>query len=95
MSIFLGAVNGVGKITKVDDAIKFFNKNVANANTMNEELFAYGLYKYSKELIGKKSLKGISWNAIYKSNPKINDWISYYRLDGDEISELIKKLSNK
>jgi hypothetical protein len=95
MSIFLGAVKGIGKITSVDNFVKFLNDKTPYSFDMNEEFFVYNLFKYSKELVGKKSLKGMSYNAIYKSNPKINDWISYYRLDGEEIIEIIKKISKK
>ena len=91
MSVFLGGYNGIGKITSVDSFTKFLKEKGEYSKLMEEEYFVYLLLKYSKELVGKKSLKGMSWNAIYKSNPKINDWISYYGLDGDDISKLIKQ----
>jgi hypothetical protein len=91
MSVFLGGINGIGKVLSVDSFTKFLKENGENPKLMEEEYFVYILLRYSKQLTGRKSLKGMSWNAIYKSNPKINDWISYYGLDGDNISKLIKQ----
>jgi hypothetical protein len=98
MSVFLGSI-GIGKVNtwrRFHDLLKI--KGIKESDVYgDDDLFIDLFLNNSKYLLNRKSLKGMSWNAIFEAtNENINDLIGFYKLDGDYISEeIIKKAKRK
>jgi hypothetical protein len=93
-----GAGMGAAKSKKILSVSQFdtFAKSKGfNAKFADTEKFVSFMFKYSKDLFGRSSLKGMSWNAIYNLNPKSVDWISWSKIDTDDFLEYVKQYSRK
>ena len=83
------------KILSVSQFDKFAKSKGFNAKFSDTEKFVAFMFKYSKDLFGRSSLKGMSWTAIYNLNPNSADWIGWSKIDTDDFLEYVKQYSRK
>ena len=83
------------KILSVSQFDKFAKSKRFNAKFADTEKFVAFMFKYSKDLFGRSSLKGMSWTAIYNLNPNSADWIAWSKIDTDDFLEYVKQYSRK
>ena len=83
------------KILSVSQFDKFAKSKRFNAKFADTEKFVAFMFKYSKDLFGRSSLKGMSWTAIYNLNPNSVDWIGWSKIDTDDFLEYVKQYSRK
>jgi hypothetical protein len=83
------------KILSVSQFDKFAKSKRFNAKFADTEKFVSFMFKYSKDLFGRSSLKGMSWTAIYNLNPNSADWIAWSKIDTDDFLEYVKQYSRK
>ena len=81
------------KILSVDQFDKFARSKGFNPKFADTDKFVAFMFKYSKDLFGRSSLKGMSWNAIYNLNPMSADWISWSKIDTDTLERYIRQNS--
>ena len=83
------------KILSVSQFDTFAKSKRFNAKFADTEKFVAFMFKYSKDLFGRSSLKGMSWTAIYNLNPNSVDWIGWSKIDTDDFLEYVKQYSRK
>jgi len=83
------------KILSVSQFDTFAKSKGFKAKFADTEKFVAFMFKYSKDLFGRSSLKGMSWTAIYNLNPNSADWIGWSKIDTDDFLEYVKKYSRK
>jgi len=83
------------KILSVSQFDTFAKSKGFKAKFADTEKFVAFMFKYSKDLFGRASLKGMSWTAIYNLNPNSADWISWSKIDTDDFLEYVKQYSRK
>lgn len=81
------------KILSVDQFDKFARSKGFNPKFADTDRFVEFMFKYSKDLFGRASLKGMSWNTIYALNPMSADWISWSKIDTDSLESYIRQYS--
>jgi len=83
------------KILSVSEFDKFAKSKGFKAKFADTEKFVSFMFKHSKDLFGRSSLKGMSWTAIYNLNPNSADWIGWSKIDTDDFLEYVKQYSRK
>jgi len=83
------------KILSVSQFDTFAKSKRFNAKFADTEKFVAFMFKHSKDLFGRSSLKGMSWTAIYNLNPNSADWIGWSKIDTDDFLEYVKQYSRK
>ena len=83
------------KIMSVSQFDKFAKSKGFNAKFSDTKEFVAFMFKHSKDLFGRSSLKGMSWNAIYNLNPNSADWIGWSKIDTDDFFKYVKQYSRK
>jgi hypothetical protein len=83
------------KILSVSEFDKFAKSKGFKAKFADTEKFVSFMFKHSKDLFGRSSLKGMSWTAIYNLNPNSVDWIGWSKIDTDDFLEYVKQYSRK
>jgi hypothetical protein len=79
----------------VSEFDKFAKSKGFKAKFADTEKFVSFMFKHSKDLFGRSSLKGMSWTAIYNLNPNSADWIGWSKIDTDDFLEYVKQYSRK
>lgn len=83
------------KILSVSEFDKFAKSKGFKAKFADTKEFVSFMFKYSKDLFGRSSLKGMSWTAIYNLNPNSADWIGWSKIDTDDFLKYVKQYSKK